>query len=519
MSMFEVQEEDVPYKDVCDHGASADPKNIRNAFSGLRCPSEKLHEWSSQSKNYTRKFIKAKQCMQRRITRMKNFSAETNALKEARRKHIYPIEVAYAFGKNCARKIGTQKNVNTFTKSTDELIRRISELQPDIKESIPDSLNSKIQTDRAGLHALLKTPYYSPEQWNIIHKYREGSTNGEVQSAYNSIIDTNLHSLGYRLVPNETSNTSESENKTPTSSEATTESTVKQRKRRIQKLAVANNKNAINLNAFIISKEERNAVNRELYTQMTNNWLEFINAKNNVAIGNLTSYAIQMTHNLCSSILSIFPTEKRRIMELINRITVQGTLNNQRVHDFKTGINMATAELHKTMRMIYERSNREDMEEYIHKPSGLMKELYQLIDDRKFSLPEDKKQENLSLMREVPKFHKFINSSYTEINTSVNLLSTYILEQDKLETLIKVKNIKEESNIGKLTYAKLNDVKKKMRETYLDVLTRIDERIRIIEEFSNIIPKINKNPFALLMTLMMFEKTVTDLVLFDPSTY
>ncbi len=97
-------ENDQKYTDVCDirKKSNRTNSNVFEAFSvGLECPGKELHEWESSSKQYRDKFKRAKQCVQRRLTTMKRFPARSTANKTSRKKHIYPIQVAYAYGKDC----------------------------------------------------------------------------------------------------------------------------------------------------------------------------------------------------------------------------------------------------------------------------------------------------------------------------------------------------------------------------------------------------------------------------------
>jgi hypothetical protein len=99
-------EDDAKYKDVCDYDKSKNTtnKDIIDAFSGLECPGTELHEWESDYDKYRKKFKKGKQCLQRRLTTMKKYPARSATNKESRKKHIYPITVAYSYAKDCLKK-------------------------------------------------------------------------------------------------------------------------------------------------------------------------------------------------------------------------------------------------------------------------------------------------------------------------------------------------------------------------------------------------------------------------------
>lgn len=162
------------YKDVCDIRKKADRTNtdVLKAFSGLECPGTELHEWESHRPLYLQKFKKAKQCVQRRITKMKDFSARSNTNKATRKKHIYPIQVAYAYSKDCLKKIGSKKNQDLYEKSVDELIKKMSNTHPDIQSYFGDSIEKSIRGRNDTIKTILDKSYYSKEQREIINKMR-----------------------------------------------------------------------------------------------------------------------------------------------------------------------------------------------------------------------------------------------------------------------------------------------------------------------------------------------------------
>jgi hypothetical protein len=173
---FIAKENSERYDTVCDIRKKKDRKNsnVLTAFSGLECPDQQLHEWESHKPLYIKKFKKAKQCMQRRITKMKEFSGSNPKNRTERRKHIYPIQVAYAYGKDCLKKIASKDNQTLFQTSVDELIDKVSERQPDIKrtfgESIEDSIKSRSISDP--VRKILEKTYYNTNQQDTINKER-----------------------------------------------------------------------------------------------------------------------------------------------------------------------------------------------------------------------------------------------------------------------------------------------------------------------------------------------------------
>ncbi len=534
MSLYEVVEDEASYKDVCDRNSSSTAKNIRNAFSGLRCPAERLHEWNAQSKNYTKKFVRAKQCMQRRITRMKKFTANTEQQKEMRRKHIYPIEVAYTYGKNCARKIGTLKNVNDFTRSTNALLAHVSESQQNASGSaaapanngIPKSLNTKIQKNHRDLHAIAKTPYYSPEQWNIINKYREGSTNGEVLTAYNSIIDSDLQKLGYALVPNTNAvaeNASSAASAASAASAPTTNAAVKpnrKRTRRVKKLTAtnaANTANEQNLNAFVLSSMEHEEHKYMLFDQMVANWYIYIDARNALAMCNYFAHSVQDTMDTCVAIIKSFPESKRTLNKWFDKNTSLLMQNDKRLQLYMTHANSSLNTLNKTIEHILQITPKEELMHYIQDIDGLCSALYELADDRLFDIAFT--DEDLDRAKQLQTYNNFIKSSFKEMYAKQKSLIAYIIEQNNVKTVIEMKKYTQENAIGKQFYEKLNDTEEKKMKAYDEVLQIIASRTNTIEEYASLIPQMRHNSQMMSQSIKRLEGRIYSVELFNPDTY
>ncbi len=126
--MYEVQENNAPYVDVCKVGTSAKNRSemdVLKAFSGLQCRGDSLDEWDSRKKFFKEKFTKGRQCLQRRITTMKYYGTNTENLRKTRRRHLFPIQVAYTYGRDCLRKFGTRADVGTFTRSVGDLFETV----------------------------------------------------------------------------------------------------------------------------------------------------------------------------------------------------------------------------------------------------------------------------------------------------------------------------------------------------------------------------------------------------------
>jgi hypothetical protein len=170
------EEDDAKYSEVCSIHTNKNKKNtnVISAFSGLECPGKELHEWESYSKQYRDKFKKAKQCVQRRITTMKRFPARSNKNITSRKKHIYPIQVAYAYGQDCLKKIASKREQELFKDSVDELIKKVSRVQSNIQTQFGNSIENSIRGRENGnaISRILNRGYYNSNQMNLINKTR-----------------------------------------------------------------------------------------------------------------------------------------------------------------------------------------------------------------------------------------------------------------------------------------------------------------------------------------------------------
>lgn len=280
MDFFEAHENNDSYKSVCTRGS--ENANLKNSFASLHCPDESLHQWEADSKNYVRKFRRAKQCMQRRITTMKKYNSATPANANARKKHVYPILMAYSYGKNCARKLGTRKNVKRFEESTDRLLDTVAAKQPNVRSVFPTGINATAQV-HPELAAILKKPYYSPEQWNAIDRFRTEPENPTFQTEYNSILDANLVEMG--AIRSNVGNSSNSSNTDISNNNSKnygeTFKPVRSRKtRKVTKSQTIPQRPNINISQFPAppTAEELLERNTEIFADITSEWRTYIHA-------------------------------------------------------------------------------------------------------------------------------------------------------------------------------------------------------------------------------------------------
>jgi hypothetical protein len=178
---FTVEENHEKYNDVCDIRRKIDrtDTNVLKAFSGLECPGKELHEWESHSKLYKEKFKKAKQCLQRRISTMKRFPARSEKNKTSRKKHVYPIQVAYSYGKDCLKKFATKEQQNTYESSTNDLIKEISKTQANIPAYFGNSIEQSIRNrgKNNNIKSILNQEYYNGEVTDLINRIRSTGYN------------------------------------------------------------------------------------------------------------------------------------------------------------------------------------------------------------------------------------------------------------------------------------------------------------------------------------------------------
>lgn len=103
------------YEDVCPSDTGTG-----NIFSNyereLYCNGDDITAWKNKSKQFDSKYKKANECAVRRIKRMKLYEAITPQERNIRKKHIFPIQVAYTFAKDCLKKSALNNaKINNFT--------------------------------------------------------------------------------------------------------------------------------------------------------------------------------------------------------------------------------------------------------------------------------------------------------------------------------------------------------------------------------------------------------------------
>lgn len=145
----------------------------------LQCNGKTRKSWHEQKIEYEKRFRNGKRCLQNRIMRMTRYRGNSANNRIRRQTHIYPIQVAYTFAKDCLKKFAPDSNATTqFRKSVNDLIHHANTIQTNItgpygfrSNDIEQSINQ--QTDNR-LKSIIKDVYgYTTEEWNNIYKGRK----------------------------------------------------------------------------------------------------------------------------------------------------------------------------------------------------------------------------------------------------------------------------------------------------------------------------------------------------------
>jgi hypothetical protein len=300
------------YHPVCEYKVRRDapPTNVINAFKGLQCSEPELYQWNTKRSEYTQQFKKAKQCLERRLTRMKKYGATTNQQRETRKRHAYPIKVAYTFGKDCLKKMGSQRQRNIFETSVNDLVDTIAETKPDVKNYFGNSIEQSIRESNndSYLKELLDKTYYSPDIQGVINKernsglYRLSQSNQDLyKSIFNEGFERNVEFLRLLEEPNNENEAENARNETTIRPAAITlrrralrkkKKTLKRQQRQLQITNVRNLNTILNSNEFIINDEGKKKVVKDLINKITDIY------KSSVYLGIKNSLILQITNSI-----------------------------------------------------------------------------------------------------------------------------------------------------------------------------------------------------------------------------
>jgi hypothetical protein len=110
---------------------------------------------------------------------MKRFPARSETNKTSRKKHVYPIQVAYSYGKDCLKKFATKEQQNTYESSTNDLIKEISKTQANIPAYFGNSIEQSIRNrgKNNNIKSILNQEYYNGEVTDLINRIRSTGYN------------------------------------------------------------------------------------------------------------------------------------------------------------------------------------------------------------------------------------------------------------------------------------------------------------------------------------------------------
>lgn len=137
------------YRSLCapTHKTGSVTEDLRSIF---QCNDDQ--DQSTLEARYSR----GAKCLQRRIEEMALFSTDTNANRNARKRHLIPVKLTYAFAKDCLRRYAPESEMREFERDINE---RMSDLYGH-RYSIENSIRGLASTSRTLRRA---APLLGPE--------------------------------------------------------------------------------------------------------------------------------------------------------------------------------------------------------------------------------------------------------------------------------------------------------------------------------------------------------------------
>jgi hypothetical protein len=279
------------YHPVCEYKLKKGftPKNVVNAFKGLECSEPELYQWNTKRSDYTQQFKKAKQCLERRLTRMKRYPANTNEQRETRKRHSYPIKVAYAFGKDCLKKMGSQRRRELFEKSVNSLVNQVAELRPDVRNYFGNSIEQSIRELNRDdyIKEVLDRQYYAPDIQDVINRernsglYRLSQANQDLyKSVFNEGFERNVE---FPKLLQEANNENENEEENA------------RNETKIRPAAITLRRRALRKKKKTLKKPKRPVANvRNLNTLLSSNLLRITNVDRKQALKTLIDKLVEL---------------------------------------------------------------------------------------------------------------------------------------------------------------------------------------------------------------------------------
>ena len=542
---FTVEENHEKYNDVCDIRRKIDrtDTNVLKAFSGLECPGKELHEWESHSKLYKEKFKKAKQCLQRRISTMKRFPARSEKNKTSRKKHVYPIQVAYSYGKDCLKKFATKEQQNTYESSTNDLIKEISKTQANIPAYFGNSIEQSIRNrgKNNNIKSILNQEYYNGEVTDLINRIRSTGYNTaskDNQELFYTIINK-AFSRNAKYNEELESEEEEAEGANETEKELINILKKEMKKRRKTKkkslsaAPAAPVENLINLNTLLQS--ERFAITNEAKREEIIKRIEKI--KKIFADKILIDEKLYMLEDIFYGTFEKLNKINKNMYSIITKIAGQPLtkktlkraginekyLTKANSYDARVKLQRSIMDTHSKLKDKLETINKDidkllesgnnDIDENLNNfytydlPTLLLKDIN--IGLRKLNKDEKERfsKEKEEIYNQVKEIHK-LNTELAEAEAKLEMNLT---KQNKLEALLKLNAIKSNPDRLKTATDTLKELKEEEGTLQKDVLDRYNKKTSDIKDFLVEINRKYVNPYILkerLDRLILAEKSL-----------
>lgn len=182
------------YEEVCprDNGGGV----YEDYKSQLYCDGDDITSWRNNKNKFRSKYYQAKECALQRIERMKSYAATTPQEIRERRSHVFPIQTAYTFAKDCLRKIADSPvEMPYFSNEINNEINQAASQRPNIiSPQVFGNRGIEQSIKHPDLQQILNKTYYTPDAWNVIFKGRNAISYGRNLSNlsnnnYNRIMD------------------------------------------------------------------------------------------------------------------------------------------------------------------------------------------------------------------------------------------------------------------------------------------------------------------------------------------
>lgn len=537
-NFFTAEENHEKYDDVCDirKKKNRTETNVLNAFSGLECPGKELHEWESQSKVYKEKFKKAKQCVQRRISTMKKFPARSEKNKTSRRKHIYPIQVAYSYGKDCLKKFATKEQQNTFESSTNDLIKDISTTQKNIPTYFGNSIEQSIRNrgKNNAIKAILNQEYYDTEVSDLINRirstgYNKASKNNQEQF-YTIINEAFSRDTKYT---NELESENENENKENKENVKNEKELInilkkeikKRRKTKKKSLSAAPAPKIAPVNLNTILQSETFAITNESKREETIKRIEKIKKlfaekllvdEKLYMLEDIFYVTFEKLNKLNSNMYNVIT---KIVGQPLSRKTLKKAGINERYlskansYDARVKLQKSMMDTHKKLKEKLEnitedirkilKSGNTDIDKKLNYFYDYELSTY-LLDDITRGIEKLNNSERTRFLREKDEIYRQVDEIQRlniDLAEAEIKLETNIIKQNKLEDLIKLNAIKSNPDRLKMATETLRDLKEKEIPLQKDVLDKYNKKTSDIKDFLIEINRKYVNPYILQIRL------------------